>query len=244
MKKIFKKVVIRKIYLFLSSLIFLNKIKIKKYDKFKIKLDITEYTQNALYFKNYDKKIRDFIKPFINGNEIFIDIGANIGFYTLYFSSLLPRGKIFAYEANYKNYIKLKKNIKLNNFKNINSYNLGISSYNGFANLVDTSKYNEGGHYINTDKNQIKDKKVKKIKVYKLDKLLKEKKKKIFIKIDVEGHERHVLNGMKKILLFNKCILMIETGQGNDLIYIKKFLKKYNYSEKKHFGINRVFIKN
>ena len=195
-----KKIIIRKLILLLSTFIFLSKLKIKKYENFKIELDISEYTQNSIYFNDYDKNIRHFIKPIINGNEIFIDVGANVGFYTLFFSGLLTNGKIFSYEADKKNFFKLKKNIKLNNFKNISCFNFGISSYDGKANLVNTSLYNEGGHYINTSKNLSNNKKINAIKVHKLDTLLKINKKKVFIKIDVEGHEPHVLYGMIKIL--------------------------------------------
>ena len=68
-----------------------------------MELDIREYTQNRMYFKDYDKNITDFLIPHIKGNEDFI------GFYTLFFSKLLNTGKVFSYEANKKNFIKLKK---------------------------------------------------------------------------------------------------------------------------------------
>ena len=163
-----KKKTFRRVYLFLISLIFIKKIRIRKYDNFKLKLDIRKYTQNHIYFKDYDKKVREFIKPLIKGDEIFIDIGAHIGFYSCFFSSLLTKGKVFAYEANKKNYTGLKSNIKLNNFKNIKCYNFGISSRNGNQRLVDTFEYNDGGNYV--DNNEvIKDKKFKIVKFYKLD---------------------------------------------------------------------------
>lgn len=74
-----------------------------------MELDIREYTQNRMYFKDYDKNITDFLMPHIKGNEDFIDIGGNISFYTLFFLTLLKTGKVFSYEANKKNFIILKK---------------------------------------------------------------------------------------------------------------------------------------
>jgi predicted O-methyltransferase YrrM len=104
----FKKIFLRNIYLFFTTF-FLKKKKLKKYDNFLLELDIREYTQNSMYFKDYDKDITDFLRPQIKGNEDFIDIGSNIGFYTLFFSSLLNNGKVFSYEPNFKNFKKLKK---------------------------------------------------------------------------------------------------------------------------------------
>jgi len=238
----FKKIFLRNIYLFFTTC-FLKKKKLKKYDNFLLELDIREYTQNSMYFKDYDKDITDFLRPQIKGNEDFIDIGSNIGFYTLFFSSLLNNGKVFSYEPNFKNFKKLKKNILLNKFKNIKCYNFGISSRNGNAKLYDTSHYNEGGHYINLEDKSI-NKKFETIKIFKLDSLLKKNKKNLFIKIDVEGHEMHVLHGMQNILKRSNCFLIIETGKKKGLKNITNFLKKFNYVIKKRFTINTVYVKN
>ena len=237
----FKKIFLRNIYLFLTTFFFSKK-KLKKYDNFLLELDIGEYTQNSMYFRDYDKNITDFLKAYIKGNEDFIDIGANIGFYTLFFSSHLRNGKVFSYEPNTKNFKKLKKNILLNKFKNIKCYNFGISSQNGKTQLYDTSHYNEGGHFINLKDKSI-NKKFEIIKIFKLDSLLKKYNKNLFIKIDVEGHEMNVLNGMKNILKKANCFLIIETGKSKGLEIITNFLKKFNYIKKKRFGINTIYVK-
>ena len=52
------------------------------------------------------------IKNQISKNEITIDVGANIGYYTLLFSKLVgSNGKVFAFEPEHNNYCLLKKNI-------------------------------------------------------------------------------------------------------------------------------------
>jgi FkbM family methyltransferase len=241
-KIFFKKIFLRNIYLLLTTF-FIKKKRIKKYKNFLLELDIRAYTQNRMYFKDYDKNITDFLMPHIKGNEDFIDIGAHIGFYSLFFSTLLNAGKVFSYEANKKNFIKLKKNILLNKFKNIECYNFGISSHNGKTRLYDTSLYNEGGHFINLEDKSV-NKKFKIIKIFKLDSLLKNYNKNLFIKIDVEGHEMHVLSGMKNILKKANCFLIVETGNGKHLKNITNYLKKFNYSIKRRFGINTIFVKN
>ena len=95
-KIFFKKIFLRNIYLLLTTF-FIKKKRVKKYKNFLLELDIRAYTQNRMYFKDYDKNITDFLMPHIKGNEDFIDIGAHIGFYSLFFSTLLNAGKFFSY---------------------------------------------------------------------------------------------------------------------------------------------------
>jgi len=237
MNDFIQKIVIRKIILFLSTFFFYKKIRIKKFKNFKIILDIREYTENAIYFFDYDKEVRSYLKKITTGNENFIDIGAHIGFYSLFFSKILKKGKIFSFEPCKKNFDKLKKNIKKNNFKNIKIYNYAIGAHNGFANLIKGPFNNDGGNYISKEKNI----NGKKVKIFKLDKIYTNYKKKLIVKIDVEGFEEQVLKGMKMILQNINATLIIETGNTkNELI---KYLKKFNYVLIKEFGINSIFIK-
>ncbi len=73
---------------------------------------------------------------------------------------------------------------------------------------------------------------------------MKTNNKNLFIKIDVEGHEMHVLHGMQNILKRSNCFLIIETGKEKGLKKITNFLKKFNYFIKKRFSINTLYAKN
>jgi hypothetical protein len=55
--------------------------------------------------------------------------------------------------------------------------------------------------------------------------------KKILIKIDVEGHELSVLDGLKVLLNKNKCMILIEIGD-------EKFEEVNKYLIEKNFKIN------
>ena len=75
--------------------------------------------QNGDYEPHVTRAIKKHLKP---GN-IFVDIGANLGYFTLMASILVePFGKVIAFEPATKTYNYCKKNIELNKLSNEDSY--------------------------------------------------------------------------------------------------------------------------
>ncbi len=164
----------------------------------------------------YEKKQLDFLKKISKEKKIshFLDIGANIGYYTLFFKDIK---NIYAFEPNRKNFLRLNENINLNSL-NVNLYNFGLSNSNSEEEIWYTNKNKMGGSTI-FDKNdpelkkyKIKDIIKEKIFTKKLDDILEIKSSNILIKIDVERHEKKVLEGMENIIKENDIILQIETN--------------------------------
>jgi len=111
-----------------------------------------------------------------------------------------------------------------------------------------TNKKKTGGYSIFND-NDVELKKYNENKIYKTsvftdkgDNILKIENKKIAVKIDVERHERLVLEGLKELLKKNKIFLQIEIF---DHMYhdIDSFLTKYNFKYLNKEGKN-FFYKN
>ena len=198
-----------------------------KINNFIFEIDIRESIERKTYFiKEYEKKRMDqlhILSKKIN-SEILIDIGANIGFYSILFSDRFDH--IYSFEPNERNFKVLKKNIEKNKLKNIQILNFGlgeneevlIGNSNTKGQLFQTS-----GFVINKD-----NKKGEKVLIKKGDDVLHFKNKTITIKIDVEGFELFVLKGLKSTLLNNRCILQIEIWQKNyDKVH--NFLKSLSY---------------
>jgi len=155
-----------------------------------------------------------------NSGKTIVDIGANIGFYTLFFAKLVgPKGMVFAFEPEPKNFEILKKNILVNNLKNVKCFNFAVGSSNETINM---SLSNEMGHHqidLNGDLE---------VKCVKLDDYVKSAD---FIKIDAEGFEEQILKGMPNLLKQN-ISLMIE--------YYYKLLKK----QTDPISVIRILLKN
>ena len=83
-----------------------------KINNFIFEVDIRESIERKTYFiREYEKKRMDQLHRFSKkiNSEILIDIGANIGFYSILSSDFFE--KIYSYEPNERNFKVLKKNI-------------------------------------------------------------------------------------------------------------------------------------
>lgn len=212
---------------------------IKEINQNKMFLDIKDkgISKELLYKGIREPRCTEFIKKFIKQGEICIDIGANIGYYALLEAKLVgTKGKVYAIEPVQSNFELLEKNIKINDYDNIETYRLAIGPKNkiGFINLSDSSNLHsflkEGESNSRTEK----------IKIITLDDFLKDKPYPQFVRMDVEGYENEIIKGMKKILEAKKPFkmfielhsFMIEDG-GEELL---KALEKAGFIIKALFN--------
>lgn len=122
------------------------------------------------------------------GGELVLDIGANIGYYTLLMSKMVGEsGKVYAFEPEPKNFEILQKNIKLNNANNVVIEKLALSDKVGrsFIALSEDS----GQHRISDSGLEIQ--------TTTIDEYFGNKKID-FIKMDAEGSEGKILRGMSQ----------------------------------------------
>jgi FkbM family methyltransferase len=85
----------------------------------------------ALYCGLYDYDDMNFLLRYLRPEDSFIDIGANIGIYTLLAASRISSGSIYCFEALPKNYDRLKENLKLNHFEQVKPFAIAISDHSG-----------------------------------------------------------------------------------------------------------------
>lgn len=144
---------------------------------------------------------RSVMKKHIKKGDIVLDIGANIGFYTVLFSKWVGEtGRVYAFEPDKTNFKILKLNVKKNNCKNVILYNLAVYSKNKTLNFYLSPKLGE--HSLIPEFYT----KITKVKVATVDSLIKTKID--FIKMDIEGSEAHALKGMKKLIEMNNEMKM------------------------------------
>ena len=167
----------------------------------------------------YEPKETEVVKKEIKKGYTVLDIGANIGYYTLIFAKLVGlEGKVYAFEPDPKNFEILKKNVQINNYKNVVLIQKAVSDRNGEINLV-LEENNTAGHNIRSDNtdgmNTIN------VDMTSLDEYFKNFDGNIdFIKMDVEGSEFGVIKGMKSLLARSKNVKIMTEF---DPFFIKKF---------------------
>ena len=98
----------------------------------KLRCHPDSYSAGAvLYCGLYDYDDMNFLLRYLRAEDSFLDIGANIGVYTLLAASKIHSGSIYSFEALPKNYTRLQENIKLNQFKHVKTYELAVSNQTG-----------------------------------------------------------------------------------------------------------------
>jgi FkbM family methyltransferase len=170
-----------------------------------------------------------------NSKEIFqgvvLDIGANIGNHSLFFSDYFT--EIYSYEPHPLNFKLLSFNASL--VSNVKCFNTGISSSEAIG-ILKYNKSNMGGAQIETINNNISKSFQFKVNLNTIDNLIEIEKKNISVKLikrDVEGHELEALKGAEKTIKNNQPIIIFEasTSEFNGgTTKVIELLKSYGYN--------------
>lgn len=148
---------------------------------------------------DYERFSLDLLNVLVEEGTTVIDIGAHYGIYSLL--SAQRAGQVFAFEPVAENFSILQKNIADNAFKNITVINKAVSDSDGEVTFNVPWASDSAGFYEHPNAESIR--KVK-VQTAAIDSALPNVDDLSFVKIDTEGHEIHVLEGMQQILKRNK----------------------------------------
>ncbi len=178
----------------------------------------------------FRKKVYDrYLK--IGLSDSIVDIGGNIGAFSIYAASIAEKGTVYAFEPVEENFNLLEKNIKENNLHNIKVFKNGVAGKNGEGKLFLSN--NKGGHSIYPPKNATGKSVI--VKFVSLQQIFKENKIKCcdFLKIDCEGAEYDILfNCQQHILKKVRKIAMEfhDIDRNYNRFRLKQHLKKSGFS--------------
>jgi len=194
-------------------------------------LDLYKPTQRSIYFEGvYERENLKLILKSIKKDSVFIDVGAHIGYYSIILGKKLLDGCVISFEPSKENYLKLVRNIALNNLQHIiKAYRFALSDKNEEKTLF-LNKYNDGGNSL--EKSPCDSISEEKINCFRFDDLNPVKYSQIdFIKIDVEGHQNKVLDGMKRTIVKFSPSFLIEAQKKKEQDQIIDFLKQFGYTK-------------
>ena len=158
---------------------------------------------NEIFFED----IYQINKLKIVKNATVIDIGANIGYFSLCLKELYPDLKILAFEPEEENFKNLQQNLK--NYKNIELFKVAAGDKEKEAKIIIENRMI--AHSMDDEKDyeiRANFKGKQKVNVVRLDDYLKNRKIDL-IKMDIEGYEYKAIMGLEKIIKEQKPALLI-----------------------------------
>jgi FkbM family methyltransferase len=182
-----------------------------------------------------------FVLHFLRKDDLFVDIGANIGSYTLLASGEVGANTV-SIEPIPKTFSKLKENLSLNNLNDrVRVLNIGLGGKKGVLNF--TKSLDAENHVATSDETDMVE-----VIIEKFDDII-DIIKPTIIKIDVEGFETEVLNGMQSSLNnpYLKGIIIELNGSGrkygfDETIIHNKLLTK-NFQPYEYLPFERKLVK-
>jgi FkbM family methyltransferase len=175
-------------------------------------LPISHAHVGSIAFGNLESSVQEAMVRHLGRGGVFYDIGANLGFFAMLGAHLagLHEGHVYAFEAAPENAEAIRHNAELNAIPNITVIAKAVSSHAGRGRLqvVDDqswSKLEEYGEHPNTEQ-------VIEVELVAIDDLVGsgELPPPTLVKIDVEGAEIAVLEGMRQTIARHQPAIICE----------------------------------
>lgn len=190
----------------------------------KIYLSSPDAMSLAVFGKYNEDYELSLFESMIDNRSVVLDIGANIGLYTL--TAAKHADKVYSFEPDPINFSNLKKNIEVNGYKNVFVLNKAVFDRSGTAHFSSHSRYplDRGNLHLLTEYEKA-NQKHKTVDTISLDTFFSDKPKKVdIIKMDIEGSEFEALKGMSELISTNKKLKLffefnpyVLTRHGTDL---------------------------
>jgi FkbM family methyltransferase len=170
----------------------------------------------------YEYKKQRWISREVRPNSVFLDIGANVGFYSLLASKLVGSGKVFAFEPAPRNVSYLRKHLALNRVTNVEVLAIAVSDRNGISSF-ETEETGFMCHLSSEGKITVP--------TATLDSLVEEGKvlPPDYVKMDIEGAELLALRGGSRTFQRFRPVLFLATHGREVETECRRLLELWGY---------------
>ncbi|MBZ5671816.1 MAG: FkbM family methyltransferase [Acidobacteriia bacterium] len=162
----------------------------------------------TLDFGNGEFPMLEFLIAGLTPGDCFYDIGAATGWYTVLLAQVVgEKGRVIAFEPQRDVYGRLLENVKLNELRNVQAFRLALSDRDGSATLQ-TGGVACAGRIVSPGKGPRMFE--EHVQIFHGDRFV---ERQILnppkaVKIDVEGHEYSVLQGLNRTLSQPSCEIL------------------------------------
>lgn len=192
-------------------------------------------SSELLMFKTHEPISTKLISKLLKKDMTCLDIGGNIGYYVLLENKLIGNaGKIIAIEPSPDNFKQMKKNIELQNTNIVDAYNIAAGDKDGKLKFLIYEDSSNSCMVIPEGEESRWPGEIIEVPVKKMDDLLNDLgiTQVDFIRMDVEGYENHVIEGLQDTLRKSKPLIHMEVhvkimGKENT----KKFLLDFKNND-------------
>jgi len=165
-----------------------------------------DWTARTIYEGTYERELLKFLTNLLFRDEIYVDVGANIGSTIQAVMRSNPKIPVYAFEPS-KNCLPLLKE-NLREISHISIQECAVSDKTGRVAFFDDENKKHTG-LSNSRLVSINEKQTKFVPCVSLDDFFEATKLNFIVKIDTEGHEPKVVSGMEKLIVKEAISLVI-----------------------------------
>jgi FkbM family methyltransferase len=159
----------------------------------------------------YEQGVEAVLEVFLSSAENFLDIGANIGFYSMFAVSLNPKIRATAFEPNPKIRHRLFDNLIINGFlSQVSVLPFGLSSSSRIAEFYVPPKSGSGAGSLKKLHLEEGEPEQFQVELHTIDEIFHPDSKIDVIKIDIEGSEYQAILGGEKLISSQMPVIIIE----------------------------------
>jgi len=180
------------------------------------KLEINIYNEKFYWLATYERGVQSCLQQVVTRGAVAYDIGAHIGYFSLLLSLLCGmEGKVLVFEPEPLNYRRILKHLDLNGLKNVEVFPIAISDKNSTGALWNPGDSAQGHLIHSSPDSSLKGEdntSLRNVEIVSLDEFVFNRRHPPpgVIKIDTEGEEARIVEGMARLLSEARPIIVCE----------------------------------
>ncbi len=162
--------------------------------------------EDSLFLGSHDYELYEtrLTLGLVRPGDVAVDVGAMIGYYTMMLAKQATgTGRVYAFEPDPRNFELLTENIAMNRYEHVTARQALVGASSGTSKLFLAPEQYRGDNraYAHDDREGVD------VEMVALDDVITEPVD--LVKIDVQGYEGHVLEGMKDLIARSDHLTML-----------------------------------